>query len=135
VPHLINEAGFSLSGALQPGSVGKLDEDQVEVEMGQASTPMILDCYADWCGPCKMMAPELEAAAAELGSRVRVAKMDVDECQEKSAELQIEAMPTILFLAADGTEVHRLQGARAKDALVEAAEHLFFGGPTPRQGL
>mmetsp|Transcript_39803 Transcript_39803/g.124380 ORF Transcript_39803/g.124380 Transcript_39803/m.124380 type:complete len:129 (-) Transcript_39803:88-474(-) len=126
---------FSATGALQPGVVGQLDEDQVRAEMGPAPTPIIIDCYADWCGPCKMMAPELDAAAAELGSRVRVAKMDVDECQELSSELRIEAMPTILFINEKGEEIHRLQGARMKQGLIECVEHLFFGGPVPALGL
>lgn len=55
----------------------------------------LIDVYATWCGPCKMMAPQLDEAAAELGDKVRVAKIDSDEYPEWAGRLQVKGLPTV----------------------------------------
>jgi len=105
---------FSKSGALSPGSVGGLTGEQLRSEMQDARTPMLLDVYATWCGPCKMIAPQLEAIAADLGVRARVAKIDSDAEPELSTELGVQGLPTLIFFrpGSDGklSEAHRLEG-------------------------
>lgn len=135
-PLLVAEMGFSSTGKLRPGTVCELDEDELAEELSAAGkAPMIIDAYAEWCGPCKKLAPELEKLAEELGDRVRIAKLNVDENQDIAIEWSITGLPTVLFMGADGSELHRLQGLRTKDGLLEMAEHLFFGGPEPRLGM
>lgn len=115
---------FSGSGKLIPSQVVDIDESTLEQELeGGLSTPLLLDVYATWCGPCKMMVPHLEQAAEELKSTVRVAKMDSDQNQAWSSKLQVNALPTvILFDGQTGKEIKRVEGALMKDALVELGQ-------------
>ena len=119
---------FSASGALTPGGVGIVDEEQCELELADARTPLLLDVFAEWCGPCKMIAPWLEGVAGKLGERARVAKLDSDEAPELSTELKVSGLPTIIFMR-DGKEAYRLEGVPASqrefEKLVE--KHLLDG--------
>jgi thioredoxin len=109
---------FSPSGKLTPGKVGNISQDDVEKELqGRADTPLLLDVYATWCGPCKLMAPQLDEAASEWGSKIRVAKMDTDQNQELSSRLQIKGLPTIIIFDKNGKEIERVEGAMMKDQL------------------
>lgn len=112
---------FSASGALTPGAVGFVDEEQCEQELADARTPLLLDVFATWCGPCKMIAPWLEDAAAKLGERARVAKLDSDEAPELSTELKVAGLPTLIFMR-DGEEVYRLEGVPAQQRDFEKLE-------------
>ena len=115
---------FSISGALTPGEVGTLTGDDLDKELsGTASTPLILDIYATWCGPCKLMAPQLEQAAKELGSDVRVAKIDSDKFPQWSSKLKVGAFPTIILFDKTGKEIKRMEGALMKDQLIQLAKN------------
>ncbi len=93
-------------------------------EVLEASEPTLVDFWAAWCGPCRMIAPVVEAFAAEYEGKLRVAKMDVDSNPETPGRYGISGIPT-LILFKDGSEATRLVGYRDKDALVEAlAPHL-----------
>jgi thioredoxin len=109
---------FSPSGKLTPGKVGNIGQDDVEKELkGRADTPLLLDVYATWCGPCKIMAPQLDEAASEWGSKIRVAKMDTDQNQELSSRLRIKGLPTVIIFDKNGKEIERVEGAMMKDQL------------------
>lgn len=116
---------FSASGAIEPGKVAQLDGAQARAEMNDGRTPLIVDVFATWCGPCKLIAPMLDGVATKAGERCRVCKVDSDLEAALSSELRVAGLPTILFFR-DGQEVHRLEGvppgAGALDALVK--EHL-----------
>ena len=115
-------SNFSPSGALEPGSVADINDDQLEAEINRAKdvgTPLLLDVYATWCGPCQMMAPQLAAAAAELGESVRVAKIDSDKYSQWAAKLRVGGLPTVLVFDPSGKEVNRVEGALMKDGLLE----------------
>jgi thioredoxin len=117
-------AKFSISGALTPGEVGIVTGDDLDKELsGTASTPLILDIYATWCGPCKLMAPQLEQAAKELGSEVRVAKIDSDKFPQWSSKLKVGAFPTIILFDRTGKEIKRVEGALMKDQLIQLAKN------------
>lgn len=117
---------FSVSGKLIPGQVADIDESTLEQELNggdSMSTPLLLDVYATWCGPCKMMVPELNGAAEELQSTVRVAKMDSDQNPNWSAKLKVQALPTVILFDSKGKEIKRVEGALMKDALVELGKN------------
>ena len=68
-----------------------------EKEVLQSSEPVLVDFFAEWCGPCKAMAPALEQVAAEMKGKVKVAKLDVDQNPEVTQKYAIQAMPTLLI--------------------------------------
>lgn len=116
-------ADFSLSGKLTPGKVTDIDGESLGKELKPgAGTPLLLDVYAVWCGPCKMMAPELEEAAKSLGNKVRVAKIDSDKYPEWGSELNVGGLPSVIVFDESGKEVDRVEGALPRDKLIELAE-------------
>jgi thioredoxin 1 len=68
-----------------------------EADVLQSATPVLVDYWADWCGPCKMIAPMLDEAAKELGGRVQIAKMNVDENRDVPARYGIRGIPTLML--------------------------------------
>ena len=94
-------------------------DDTFEMEVLQAVEPTLVDFWAEWCGPCKMVGPAVEAIAEEYDGMLRVAKMDVDANPKTPQSLGIRAIPT-LILFQSGTEVTRIVGYRPKEALAEA---------------
>ena len=84
--------------------------------VGQSPLPVLIDLWAPWCGPCRMVAPAVEALAAEMAGRLRVAKINVDENPAISARFNVQSIPTLL-LVKDGREVERLVGAQPKQQI------------------
>lgn len=114
-------AAFSTSGALRPGKASELTGLQLDEEILSHDTPILLDVYATWCGPCKLMAPELEKVAEELGSKCRVGKLDSDQNPEWSTRYKVQGLPTTLVIH-KGEVQARLEGAHMKDGLLELVQ-------------
>lgn len=88
----------------------KLDDESFSRTIAESDVPVLVDFYADWCGPCKMMAPSVDKLAADYSGRAIVAKLDTDMAQRTSQLFQIRGIPTsIVFLK--GKEVARQTGA------------------------
>lgn len=83
--------------------------------------PVLVDFYATWCGPCKMMHPILENVKARVGNKARIVKIDVDEQQALAMKYQIQAVPT-LMLFKGGKQVWRQSGVVQSNELVELIE-------------
>jgi thioredoxin 1 len=95
-----------------------ITDDTFESKVLQASKPVLVDFWAEWCAPCKMIAPAVEEIAAEYDGRLSVAKMDVDTSPKTPNWLNIRGIPT-LILFKGGAEIKRLVGYRPKEALIE----------------
>ena len=89
-----------------------------EVLEESRARPVLLDCWAAWCGPCRMIAPALDALAEESAGLYRVAKLNVDENPQTAQALGIRSSPT-LFIYKDGRQAERITGAQSKQALAE----------------
>ncbi|MBI9101213.1 MAG: thioredoxin [Spirochaetales bacterium] len=86
--------------------------------------PAIVDFYADWCGPCKMVAPILEELSTEYDGKLNVYKINTEEEQELAGAFGIQSIPSILFIPAEG-QPQMAQGAMSKDGFVKAIEEIL----------
>ncbi|TET96695.1 MAG: thioredoxin [Candidatus Zixiibacteriota bacterium] len=91
-------------------------DDTFEAEVVQSDKPVIVDFWATWCGPCKMIAPILEEIAGEYADQVKVAKLDVDSNNKTAGKYGIMSIPSLLFFK-NGEEVDRVIGAIPKSQL------------------
>jgi thioredoxin 1 len=89
-----------------------------ETEVLQSGTPVLVDFWATWCGPCKMIAPVLEEIAGEKDGQLKIAKLDVDANPESAQKFGVMSIPT-LILFKDGREASRIVGYRSKNQLVQ----------------
>ena len=104
--------------ALFDGHPVALDTARFERHLAKSGIPLLIDFWAPWCGPCRMMAPEFERAAALLEPAVRLVKVNVDEEPALAARFRVQSIPT-LALAFEGSELARAAGARSAPQLVE----------------
>ena len=93
-----------------------LSDASFEADVLKSGTPVLVDYWAEWCGPCKMIAPILDETAKEFGSRLQIAKMNVDENREVPAKFGIRGIPT-LMLFKDGQLAATKVGALSKAQL------------------
>lgn len=99
-------------------------DQNFDKEVLQASHPVLVDFYADWCGPCKMIAPLVEELAKEYEGKATIVKLNVDENMDTSQKYGVMSIPTLIFFK-DGKEVDRVVGALPKDALAEKLDSLL----------
>ncbi|HEU0160149.1 MAG TPA: thioredoxin [Hyphomicrobiaceae bacterium] len=79
------------------GAAREVSDANFEKEVLQSAEPVLVDFFAEWCGPCKAMAPALEQVATELAGKIKVAKLDVDQNPDVTQKYRIQAMPTLMI--------------------------------------
>jgi thioredoxin 1 len=97
-------------------AVGKVSDADFESEVLKAAGPVVVDFWAEWCGPCRMIAPALEEIAGSLGEKVKIVKLNVDENPKTAASYGIMSIPTLMVFK-DGKEASRQVGAAPKQKL------------------
>ncbi|MGE0630575.1 MAG: thioredoxin [Hyphomicrobiaceae bacterium] len=101
------------------GAAQEVSDATFEEEVLKSSKPVLVDFFAEWCGPCKAMAPALEQVAGELASTLKVVKIDVDQNPQITEKFKIQAMPTLIMFNG-GKEVNRNIGALVQKTKLEA---------------
>ena len=100
-----------------------IDEGNFEAEVTQSQRPVLVDFWAEWCGPCKMIAPLLDEIAREKGDTLKVGKVDIDKNQSLSFKYNVRAIPTLLFFK-NGQVVDQVTGMTSKKDLLGRLEAL-----------
>ncbi len=99
-------------------AVEKVSDQNFDQDVLKSSAPVIVDFWAEWCGPCRMVAPILEEVSGELGEKVRIVKLNVDENPQTASKYGIMSIPTLLLFK-DGKIASRQVGAAPKAKLVQ----------------
>ena len=94
-----------------------------EAEVLNNDKPVLVDFFADWCGPCKMQGPIIDEVATEIGDKAKVGKIDIDKNQEIAQKYGVMSIPTLIIFK-DGKEVEKMVGVQTKDDLIEKLNNL-----------
>jgi thioredoxin 1 len=124
-------SGGNTSAAMNKSTenVKLIKEGEFDAEVVQSSLPVVVDFYATWCGPCKLLAPMLDELAGPLTNRVKFVKINVDEAPSLSRRFDIQAIPTLIFFR-NGKVADKLIGLPSKDTLKTRLDSLT-GPDTP----
>lgn len=106
------------------GQAIEFTDDNFQQEVLSSDIPVVVDCTAAWCGPCRMIAPIIEELAGEYEGRMKVGKLDVDNNQGSAANYAVRSIPTLLFFKG-GELSDRLVGAVPKTAIVEKMDDML----------
>jgi len=104
-------------------NVKTLTADNFESEVLQAQKPVLVDFWAPWCGPCKMIGPIVDVLAEENAAKLEVGKLNVDENPSLAAQYGVRGIPTLLFFK-DGKEVKRIVGGQNKNQLQKTIDEV-----------
>lgn len=106
-----------MTDAEKHGATIEVSDASFSTDVLSSNTPVLVDFWAAWCGPCKMVAPVLEEIATERAGRLTIAKLDVDANPETARDFQVVSVPTMILFK-DGQPVKRIVGAKGKAALL-----------------
>ena len=104
------------------GAVVELSDSSFDQEVTRAATPVLVDLWAAWCGPCRMIAPVLEELAGTYQGKIKMSKLNVDDYPQVAAQFRVMNIPTLLLFKG-GQEVDRIVGVVPKEELKRRIDH------------
>lgn len=104
--------------------MAEITDANYDDEVANCDLPVVLDLWAPWCGPCRMVAPVMEDLAEQYEGKVKVCKLNVDENPATAGRFGVNAIPTVLLIQ-DGDEVNRFVGVQPKDSYQKAIDDLI----------
>jgi len=109
---------FSSAGSYQPPkNIKAIAEADFDAEVTTANTPVVVDFYAPWCGPCKILSPRLDSLAGEYSGRIKFVQVNVDNSPALAAELNLPGVPTVLFFNREGRVADAVVGLASAETL------------------
>ncbi|MBU2529509.1 MAG: thioredoxin [Elusimicrobia bacterium] len=102
----------------------ELTDAKFEEEVLKSEMPVLVDFWAPWCGPCKMLGPVIEELATEYEGKVKVCKLNTDDNPDAAAQYKISAIPTVLFFK-DGAQVNEIVGMQSKEEIKKILDELL----------
>ena len=121
--HFMSGSGGSASMNESTPNVKRISQGQFEAEVAQAALPVVVDFYATWCGPCKILSPMLDKLAGSFSNKIQFVKINVDESPALSQRFEIQGIPTLLFFN-HGKVVDTVVGLSSSDSLKMRLESL-----------
>jgi thioredoxin 1 len=106
------------------GAATHTSDSEFQKDVLDSKVPVLVDFWAEWCGPCKMVAPVLDELAKEYEGKIKIAKVDVDQNQQVAGSFNIRSIPTLLFFK-NGQVVKQLIGAHPKAKLVSEIQEVI----------
>jgi thioredoxin 1 len=116
--------GHAAKGEQMAGNTTSTTDQSFETDVLKADGPVLVDFWAEWCGPCKALAPKLEEIAGELSGKVKIVKLDIDSNQEVTEKFGVRGIPT-LILFKGGKQVNHMVGNRSKEEIVNFISSAF----------
>ena len=104
--------------------ITKVNSKNFEEEVLKSELPVLVDFFAVWCGPCKMVSPVIDSLSEDLDGKVKVCKLDIDQSMDIAMKYHVMSVPT-LMLFKDGGEAHRVSGAMPKEMILGEFEEFF----------
>ena len=101
-----------------------VSDDTFDEQVALSEVPVLVDFWAEWCGPCKMVAPILDEIAGDHEGKLKIAKLNVDDNPRTAQRFQVMSIPTLLFFK-DGEAQRRIVGARSKSQILSEFESLL----------
>src|SRR5579875_569490 len=113
---ILFEVPISHRGAEMAGNVSEVTDNNFQAEVLESEVPVLVDFWAPWCGPCRMVAPVVEEIATEKAGQLKVSKLNTDENQQTAIQYNVLSIPTLIVFK-NGQEVKRVTGAYPKKRL------------------